>query len=63
MPMTALRMEANKFGLETNRESAFRSVLARYAHVVETQLVQAVVCNLTHTVEQRPGTAAQSGCE
>src|SRR5258708_31984706 len=28
-------------------------MLLRYAQVVETQLVQAMVCNLTHTVKQR----------
>ncbi|HKZ76924.1 MAG TPA: Crp/Fnr family transcriptional regulator [Pyrinomonadaceae bacterium] len=53
IPMTALRMEANGFLFESNREGTLRTVLSRYAHVVETQLVQAVVCSLTHTVEQR----------
>ena len=53
MPMTALRMEAKAFLSEVNRECPLREMLLRYAHVVETQLVQAVVCNLTHTVEQR----------
>jgi CRP-like cAMP-binding protein len=53
MPMVALRMEANGFLFESNREGTLRTVLSRYAHVVETQLVQAVVCSLTHTVEQR----------
>src|SRR5436190_13124238 len=51
--MTALRIEAKAFLSEVNRESPLREMLLRYAHVVETQLVQAVVCNLTHTVEQR----------
>jgi len=53
LPMTALRMEANAFLVESNREGSFHTMLSRYAHVVETQLVQAVVCSLTHTVEQR----------
>jgi CRP-like cAMP-binding protein len=53
MPMMALRVEANGFLFESNREGLFRTLLSRYAHVVETQLVQAVVCSLTHTVEQR----------
>jgi len=53
IPMMALRMEANGFLLESNREGTLRTVLWRSAHVVETQLVQAVVCSLTHTVEQR----------
>ncbi len=53
LPMMALRMEAHGFLLESNREGTLRTVLSRYAHVVETQLVQAVVCSLTHTVEQR----------
>src|SRR5713101_4218648 len=53
MPMTALRIEAKAFLSEVNREGRLREMLLRYAHVVETQLVQAVVCNLTHTVEQR----------
>jgi CRP-like cAMP-binding protein len=53
LPMMALRMEANGFVFESNREGTLRTVLSRYAHVVETQLVQAVVCSLTHTVEQR----------
>lgn len=53
IPMMALRMEANRFLFESNREGIFRSALSHYAHVVETQLVQAVVCSLTHTVEQR----------
>lgn len=53
MPMTALRMEAKRFLLEANHEGPFRSAVLRYAYVVETQLVQAVVCSLTHTVEQR----------
>jgi CRP-like cAMP-binding protein len=53
IPMMALRMEANGFLFESTREGTLRTVLLRYAHVVETQLVQAVVCSLTHTVEQR----------
>jgi CRP-like cAMP-binding protein len=53
LSMTALRMEANGFLVESNREGTLRTVLSRYAHVVETQLVQAVICSLTHTVEQR----------
>src|SRR5260370_1062716 len=53
LPMMALRMEANGFLFESNREGPLRTVLSRYAHVVETQLVQAVICSLTHTVEQR----------
>ena len=53
MPMTALRMEAHAFLSATKREGALSEMLLRYAHVVETQLVRAVVCNLTHTVEQR----------
>lgn len=53
MPMTALRMEAKTFLSALNRECPLREMLLRHAHVVETQLVQAVVCNLTHTVEQR----------
>jgi CRP-like cAMP-binding protein len=53
IPMMALRMEANGFLFESNRERTLRTVVSRYAHVVETQLVQAVVCSLTHTVEQR----------
>jgi CRP-like cAMP-binding protein len=53
MPMTALRIEAKAFLSEVNRECRLRELLLRYAHVVETQLVQAVVCSLTHTVEQR----------
>lgn len=52
IPLMALRMEANGFLSESNREGTLRTVLSRYAHVVETQLVQAVVCSLTHTVEQ-----------
>src|SRR5205823_793490 len=47
------RIEAKVFLSEVNRECPLREMLLRYAHVVETQLVQAVVCNLTHTVEQR----------
>jgi CRP-like cAMP-binding protein len=53
IPMTALRVEANSFVSEVKRNGPFRTVLSRYAHVVETQLVQAVICSLTHTVEQR----------
>ena len=53
MPTTALRIETKAFLSEVNRECPLREMLLRYAHVVETQLVQAVVCNLTHTVEQR----------
>ena len=53
MPMTAFRMVANAFLAEWKREGPLRELLLRYAQVVETQLVQAVVCNLTHTVEQR----------
>ena len=53
MPMTALRIEAKEFLSEANRSGPLREMRQRYAHVVETQLVQAVVCNLTHTVEQR----------
>jgi CRP-like cAMP-binding protein len=53
IPMTALRMEAKAFLSEVNREGALHAKLSRYAHVVETQLVQALVCSLTHTVEQR----------
>src|SRR5438477_12893306 len=53
MPTTALRIEAKAFLSEANREGPLREMLLRYAQVVETQLVQAVVCNLTHSVEQR----------
>ena len=53
MPLTALRIEAQAFLSDVNHEGPLREMLLRYAHVVETQLVQAVVCNLTHTVEER----------
>lgn len=53
MPMTALKMEARAFVFESNHESTFRELLLHYAYVVETQLCQAVVCNLVHSVEQR----------
>src|SRR6266851_3543219 len=53
MPMTALRIKADEFLVEANRQGPLREQLLRYALVVETQLVQAVVCTLTHTVEQR----------
>jgi hypothetical protein len=53
MPTTAFCIEANGFLSGSNREGTLRTVLSRYAHVVETHLVQAVVCGLTHTVEQR----------
>lgn len=53
VPMAALRMEAKQFLLEAKREGPFHLMLRRYAYVVETQLVQAVICPLTHTVEQR----------
>jgi len=47
LPMTALRMEAQAFLSEVDRECPLREMLLRYAHVVETQLVQAELCNLT----------------
>ena len=53
LPMTALRVEANQFLFNSNREGPLRTLLSHYAHVVETQLVQSLICILTHTVEQR----------
>lgn len=35
IPMTARRMEANGFLFESNRDGTLRTVLSRYAHVVE----------------------------
>ena len=46
-------MEAKTFVAESNRQAAFRSLLMRHARVVETQLVQALICSHTHTAEQR----------
>src|SRR5439155_23754435 len=45
IPMTALRMEAKAFLSQVNRECPLREMLLRYAHVVEAQWVQAMVCN------------------
>ncbi len=40
LPMTALRIEAKAFLSEVNRAGPLRELSLRYAHVVETQLVQ-----------------------
>jgi len=53
MPMTAMKLEADALIAECNRGSELTRILLRYAHVQETQLAQAVPCNLFHSVEQR----------
>jgi CRP-like cAMP-binding protein len=53
LPMSALRIRADEFLFEISRHPQLRSLLLSYAHLMDTQLTQAVICNLTHTVEQR----------
>jgi len=62
LPMMALRMDAKGFVLESNREGTLRPVLSRYAHVVQTQLVQAVVCR-SHTYSRAETPRAVDGNE
>src|SRR6266852_1131852 len=50
---TAMKIEAELLSVELNRGGTLRRLLSRYAHGHETQIVQGVVCNLYHTVEQR----------
>ena len=52
-PATAMRIDAEALSVELDRGGAIRKILLCYAHVHETQLVQAVTCNLYHSVEQR----------
>jgi hypothetical protein len=52
-PVAAVKIETEVVSAELDRASALRGLLSGYAHVHETQLVQAVVCNLYHSVEQR----------
>jgi len=49
----AYRMEARQFRLESDRVGPLRELLLRYSHVVDSQLTQAPICYLTHSVEQR----------
>jgi len=53
IPMTAMKLEADALIGECNRGGKLKGMLLRYAHVQETQLAQAVPCNLFHSVEQR----------
>lgn len=53
MPTTAIRIEAEALSIELDRRDEIRRILLRYAHVHEIQLVQPLVCNLYHSVEQR----------
>jgi len=52
-PVTAMRIEAEALRVELNHGGALRKLLLAYAHAHETELVQAVICNLYHSVEQR----------
>lgn len=52
-PTTAMKIAAEALSVELDRGGALRRMLLRYAHAHETQLVQTVICDLYHSVEQR----------
>jgi CRP-like cAMP-binding protein len=52
-PATAMKIESKALSVELDRGGPIRSMLLRYAHAHEIQLVQSVICNLYHSVEQR----------
>jgi CRP-like cAMP-binding protein len=52
-PSEALRIKADVLRAELNRVGKLRKLLQRHASVLQTQMVQALICNLFHPVESR----------
>jgi CRP-like cAMP-binding protein len=52
-PCEALRIEAKPLLDEFNRGGKLQELLARYSHVLKTQLVQATICLPFHSYRQR----------
>jgi CRP-like cAMP-binding protein len=53
MPAEATRIEPHHLIDEFNRGGKLRELLSHYAHVLEIQMVQSLVCHLCHNVSQR----------
>jgi CRP-like cAMP-binding protein len=53
MPAEAARIEPHHLIDEFNRGGKLRELLSHYAHVLEIQMVQSLVCHLFHNVGQR----------
>lgn len=53
MPAEAARIESHHLLDEFSRGGKFREMLSHYAHVLEIQMVQSLVCHLFHNVSQR----------
>lgn len=53
MPLEAVRIEPDHLLDEFNRGGKLRWLLSHYAHVLELQMVQSLVCHLFHNVSQR----------
>jgi CRP-like cAMP-binding protein len=52
-PVDAVKIEAEQLILQCNRNVQFRQVLLRYAHFLESQIVQSALCNPLHSIRQR----------
>jgi CRP-like cAMP-binding protein len=50
---SGLRMKADVFREEMERNSAFRTVMLRYAHAFFNLVAQSAACNTFHSLEQR----------
>lgn len=53
MPVDAARIDPLHLIDEFNRGGKLRELLSHYAHVLEIQMVQSLVCHLFHNVSQR----------
>ncbi len=53
MPTEAARIEPHLLFSEFNRGGKLRDLLGHYAHVLEVQMVQSLVCHLFHNASQR----------
>jgi len=53
MPTEAARIEPHHLIDQFNRGGKLRELLSHYAHVLEIQMIQSLVCHLFHNVSQR----------
>ena len=53
MPVEAVRIEPHLLLAEVHRGGKLRELLSRYAHVLEIQMVQSLICHLCHAVSPR----------
>jgi len=53
MPVEAVRIEPHLLLAEVHRGGKLRELLSRYAHVLEIQMVQSLICHLFHAVSPR----------